>query len=75
MERVVVERYSDSSSCGGPCAPGNGGVRGGSRPRLRSISSAARRLVTMAITFRLPPQRQVHRERDQKSALHQGVLI
>jgi len=56
VEREGVEHYSDSSSCGGPCAPGNGGGRGGSRPRFRSNSSAVRRLVTTATTLRFPPQ-------------------
>ena len=48
---------SSSSSCGGAWASATGrGGGAGSRPRLRSISSAVRLLVTMAVTLRLPPQ-------------------
>ena len=46
-----------SSGWGGAWASATGrGGAAGSRPRLRSISSAVRRLVTTAVTFLLPPQ-------------------
>ena len=53
------ERYaSDSASWGGAWASATGRGAAGSRPRFRSISSAVRRLVTRAVTLRLPPQGQ-----------------
>jgi hypothetical protein len=45
----------NNSRCGGPCAAGSAG-HGCSRPILRSISSAVRRLVTNVTTRRRPPQ-------------------
>ena len=58
----ALRRYSiHSSSWGG--AWGSAAERGEervSRPRFRSISSAVRRLVTMAMTLRLPPQGHCH---------------
>ena len=57
----ALMRYSidNSSFGGGACATGRGGGEG-SRPRLRSMSCAARRPVTMAMTLRFPPQGHSH---------------